>query len=69
MGRHQGAHDGKAQTETFHGPARPAVFLAEAVEDVGQEVGVDADAGVAYADSALAVQSIYHDGHDPPPPA
>ena len=46
----QVAGDGQAQAEAAVIPRRAAVGLAEAIEDVGQEVGRDADAGVANLD-------------------
>ena len=55
------AHDGEAETEAAVGPGLPSVLLAEAVEDVGQEIGLDAHAGVGHTDSPSPLGRV--DGH------
>jgi hypothetical protein len=50
--------DGKPQPQAAMPPRRAGVGLAEAVEDVRQEIGRDADAGVDDADLDVRVERL-----------
>ena len=54
----QVAGDGQAKAQAAVIPGRAAVGLPEAIEDVGQEVGRDADAGIANLDLERAATDV-----------
>jgi hypothetical protein len=58
VGGHQLLDDGQAQAQAVVPPRRAGVGLAEAVEDVGEEFGLDADAGVGDADLDVRVDPL-----------
>ena len=58
--------DGQPQAEPGVPPRGRSVGLAEAVEDVGQEFGLDADAGVDDADLDMRVDPLQQDLDLPP---
>ena len=61
----QVAGDGQAKAEAAVIPGRAAVGLPEAIEDVGQEVGRDADAGIANLDLERAATDVAVDARSP----
>ena len=55
MHLHQALDDGQAKAQSPMPPGRGSVSLPEAVEDVRQELGLNALPGVAHGDLGLAV--------------
>ena len=47
-------------------PGLPSLLLAEAVEDMGQEVGLDAPAGIGHTDSPSPLGRVHGHGNASP---
>ena len=65
----QVAHDREPEPEAAGAPRQPGVGLRELIEDMRQELGGDADAGVADHDLDVRVHAFEPDLHPARPSA